>query len=279
MTQADTIKKIKQPITLESLKKDLRALGLTEGMNIIVHSSLSSLGWVCGGASAVVLALTDVISASGTILMPAHSSSLTEPSYWQCPPVPEFWWETIRETMPAFDPKLTPSENVGKVPEVFRAMPNCKRSYHPSNSFSAWGKHAEGITCTQKLDYSMSDISPLGELYKLDGHILLLGCGHESNTSLHLAETRLPNFPKEKQGGPIINNGQRKWVEYQDYKYNDSDFKELGVQFELAHQIKTGKIGAAEAKLIKMKVLVDFATEWISSNRYKLKTKSLPYQL
>ena len=40
------------PPTRESLAHDLRMLGLASGMLVLLHSSLSSLGWVCGGASA-----------------------------------------------------------------------------------------------------------------------------------------------------------------------------------------------------------------------------------
>lgn len=58
--------------------------------------------WTIGGAEAVILALLRVLGNDGTLMMPTHTSENTEPSYWQHPPVPENWWNTIREHKPAY---------------------------------------------------------------------------------------------------------------------------------------------------------------------------------
>ena len=62
------------PNTIETITKDLKALGVEKGMTIIVHSSLSSIGWISGGAVAVVEALMKVVTEEGTIIMPTQSS-------------------------------------------------------------------------------------------------------------------------------------------------------------------------------------------------------------
>ena len=63
----------------------------------MVHSSLSKLGYVCGGEVAVVEALIDVVGEDGTIVMPTHSADYTDPIFWGEPAVPKEWFEDIRK--------------------------------------------------------------------------------------------------------------------------------------------------------------------------------------
>jgi hypothetical protein len=53
MSEKKIIKKSTGPVTIEILKNDLYKIGLREGMVLLCHSSLSSIGWICGGAVAV----------------------------------------------------------------------------------------------------------------------------------------------------------------------------------------------------------------------------------
>ena len=120
MSEDKIVQKTEVPATVKSLQADFRALGVEPGMVVLVHSSLSALGWVCGGAVAVIVALQEVLGSTGTLVMPAHSPDLTEPSKWESPPVPESWWPVIREHMPAYDPVLTPTRAMGIIAETFR---------------------------------------------------------------------------------------------------------------------------------------------------------------
>ena len=78
----------KGPVTVQSLGKDLRGLGVRPGMVLIVHSSLSAMGWVCGGAVSVILALQSVLRSYGTLIMPTHSGDLSDPSMALADPQP-----------------------------------------------------------------------------------------------------------------------------------------------------------------------------------------------
>ena len=114
------ISKTKTPITTKTLEKDFSNIGLRDGMTILLHSSLSSIGWVCGGAVAVIIALENVLGPEGTIVMPSHSGDLSDPGIWENPPVHKSWWKIIKESMPAYDCDLTPTRGIGVIPEVFR---------------------------------------------------------------------------------------------------------------------------------------------------------------
>jgi len=94
---------------------------------------------VCGGAPVVILALEQVLGEEGILVMLTYSEDLSEPSYWKHPAVPEEWWQLIRDESPAFMPDLTPTRQIGAIPECFRKQ-NGTRSNHPQTSFAARGK-------------------------------------------------------------------------------------------------------------------------------------------
>jgi aminoglycoside 3-N-acetyltransferase len=63
------------PVTYQRLVEDLRRLGIPEGRPIIIHSSLSALGWVAGGPIAVVDALVDAFGPTTTLVMPPNRAN------------------------------------------------------------------------------------------------------------------------------------------------------------------------------------------------------------
>ena len=256
------------PNTTESLVRDLRALGLAAGHAVIVHTSLSALGWTVGGGEAVIRAVMEVLTPAGTLVMPAQTADNSEPAHWVNPPVPEAWWPVIRAHQPPYDPQTTPTGYLGVVPELFRSFPNVMRSHHPMISFSAWGAGAQSIVSHQSLEAPIGDESPIARLAAMDGRVLLLGVDHSVNTSLHLAEHRARIAqPIEKQGAAMWVNGKRRWVEYDLFAYDSSDFAALGSDYEAAVGYTPNPIGLGSARQHRLGPLLAFATGWLEAKR------------
>lgn len=261
-----------RPATAASLTSDLRGLGDLAGATVLIHSSLSALGFVCGGPQAVVEALLAAVGSSGTLVMPTHSAHLSDPAAWRNPAVPETWWATIRANMPIFDAATTPTREMGAVVEVFRDHPAARRSSHPQTSFAALGPQAARMCGEHQLPHRLGERSPLERLYEAGGWVLLLGVDHSVNTSLHLAEYRSPQAACRHVGNRIpvgYGVGGTDWVEVDDVDIDAGDFAEIGSAYEAAKPdaVRVGTVGQATARMLPMPPLVDFAVGWMAEHR------------
>lgn len=257
MSEERVVNQTIQPLTRSLLREKFETLGVRAGMTVIVHSSMSRLGWICGGPVAVIQGLQDVLSTSGTLVMPTHTANLSDPKEWGNPAVPEGWWKEIRKEMPAFDPHVTPTYFMGYIAETFRTMPGVYRSNHPRYSFAAWGKHAEEIVRDHSLDYGMGEDSPLGRIFDLEGYVLLLGVSYENNTSMHLGEHKSGCYKTLRKESPILENGQRIWKSFADLDYDDEQFSAIGKTFAERYSVFQKTIGRGMATLMKQKDIVE----------------------
>jgi aminoglycoside 3-N-acetyltransferase len=256
------------PFTIRSIRQDLENLGLGSGQTVLVHSSLSTFGYVVGGVRSVVTALIETLGPEGTLVVPTHSSDLSDPSFWSHPPIPQSWWDTVRDEMPAYDPQLTGTREMGSIPEYVRHLTGAIRSSHPKSSFCALGPNAVSITANHGLENGFDDRSPLGRLYDLKANIMLLGVGHPNNTILHLAEGRAPAMrPVTIDGSPMMVNGVREWVTYHSLDYDARDFEQVGAAFAKTGLERAGLVGGAPSRLLPVVPLVDFATTWFAEHR------------
>ncbi|GAB3952250.1 AAC(3) family N-acetyltransferase [Streptomyces sparsus] len=252
--------------TRDTLTRDLRGLGLRPGGTVLVHTSLSSIGWVCGGAATVVRALLDVLGEAGTLVVPTHSGDNSDPAGWVNPPVPRAWWADIRASMPAYDPRTTPTFGMGAVPEAARNWPGAARSAHPQSSFAAIGPRAAAVVDGHPWDCALGERSPLARLEQLGAHVLLLGTGFDSCTAFHLAEHRIPATRFDNSFAVLTPQGRR-WHTVRDTSVNEEDFAALGAAFERDRPVVRGTVGAARVRLFPLPDAVAYAERWLAENR------------
>ena len=144
----------------------LRALGVKTGGVLLVHTSFRAVRPVEGGPLGLIAALRDASGPDGTLVMPSMSDDDDAP----------------------FDPKTSRSApDLGIVADTFWRMPGVARSDHPF-AFAATGPQAGAITADPLPLPPHGPASPVGRVHELDGQVLLLGCSHGENTTLHLAE-------------------------------------------------------------------------------------------
>lgn len=248
-------------VTAGRLQHDLRELGVEQGMLLTVHSSLSALGWVSGGAPVVVESLLAVLGDDGTLVMPAATPQCGDPADWREPIIPPDRLDEVRDNLPLFDPQTTPT-TLGIIPETFRNWPGTQRSNHPLESVCAKGPLAKQITAKHSLAFSEGREGPFGRLHDLDSRILLLGVGFNRCTALHYAESLSPNKRTMTVRFPIMEDGVRQWTEVPNVADdNDTWFPVIGQQYLDTRRPLSGTVGQADAILFPMHDLVDFAVD------------------
>lgn len=146
----------------------LRDMGVVPGDSVLVHSSFRSLGKVDGGPDAVIDALLSAVGEAGNVMMPTFNYSF---------PLPQ----------PHYDPALT-AGRTGALTEIFRKRPGAIRSLHPTHSVAAIGPRAEEWTRDHLSGRAMGVGSPIDRIAKAGGKVLLIGVGHTSNSTIHVAE-------------------------------------------------------------------------------------------
>jgi len=242
----------KPHVTKEDIKRGLRQLGLKRGDVVGVHSSLSSFGFVEGGADTVIDALLEVVGEEGNIVVPTHSKNLLEVQ--RTPEEIAMGVAWLYKILP-YDPKETPC-TTGIIPETFRKRKGAMRGSHPSHSIAAIGLKAKEL------------VEGWHKLLELDGYVLLIGVGLNVCTAMHLAEKRV-RFPQrilEKITPPkefVEKYPEHEWEwdfgPYPAFSKMEQPCMEHGI-------MKTVEIGNATVKLLRLRELIDLYTQYLSSN-------------
>ena len=250
----------RKTVTKGDIVRGLRELGLKRGDIVGVHSSLSSFGYVEGGANAVIDALLEVVGEEGTVVMPTHSANLERKELSPEEEAIGVLW--LLRILP-YDPERTPC-TTGMIPETFRKRPGVKRSLHPVFSIAAVGPKAEEIVRAGDKD----SLGGWKVIYDLGGYVLLLGVDLGVCTAMHLAErmVQLPEHILKKITPPewfVEKYPKDEWEwdfgPYPDFVKLEPLCAERGI-------MRTTVIGGATVKLLKLRELVDLYAEELGKN-------------
>lgn len=253
-----------QIITVESLVRDLRVLGIALGDGLFVHASMRSIGPVIGGVRSVIEALQASVGQDGLIGMPGFSTDACFPQQFEAENLPDGVIAEIERAVPGFDPMRSPASGMGVIAETFRRWPGTKRSRHPTSSICLNGKDAAGFTEPHTLAWATGPDTPLGRLMHRDRmKLLLVGVGWNRCSILHTAESlarhRRTKFRRFKNG-----SGDSAWVETPDVADDLGRlFPDAGSAFEASGQVCIGALGQAECRICDYGALIAFASEWI----------------
>ena len=222
-----------------TLVSQLRSLGVERGGVLLVHTSFRAVRPVEGGPAGLIAALLEALGPEGTLVMPSWAG---------------------RDDVP-FDPGSDPaSADLGVVAETFRRTPAVARSDHPF-AFAALGPRAAEIVGGPLPLPPHAPESPVGRVHELDGQVLLLGVGHDADTTLHLAEL-LGGAPyRVPKHVTVLRDGRPARVEYGEndhccerFALADGWLRERGLQRE-------GPVSYAQARLVRARDVVEVARE------------------
>jgi aminoglycoside 3-N-acetyltransferase len=256
----------KLPVTGSQLVTDLSALGVRRGGVVMVHSSMSALGWVVGGTETVVRAMLDQLGADGTLM--AYAS-------WEEIPIhlrewPAAWQRAYREELPPFDPRVSEARHDhGRVPERIRTWPGAERSPHPEASVVAVGAQAHWLTAEHPSDDAYGRGTPFARLVDAGGQVLVLGAPLGTLTLLHHAEALAEVAGKRRVAYemPVVEGGRVVWREFHRTAMFGVD--EFEVMSRAALEVgagRSGRVGQADSHLFEAAQLVRVGVNWLETH-------------
>jgi aminoglycoside 3-N-acetyltransferase len=250
-------------VTVDDVAAGVRSVGVGSGDIVMFHSSLSSMGHVCGGANSVIEGFRQAVGPEGTVA------------------VPTLWWDGSQD-LAAWDYDHSPSYP-GIITEVFRQRPDSIRSDNPTHSVSAIGPRAAELTADHGKwglrpcmfgDEAFAAASPWERLYQWNAHYCFLGVDFTVNTMAHngqcrLIEWALQQAPPDRRAD-LDQRVSRFATTVEYYRQSRAgltptvafvwpmfDFRLMGEHLAELGLVRFGKIGSATIRAIRSRDMID----------------------
>ena len=208
-----------------------------------MHTAFSKVAPIEDGPRSLIAALQTVLGPEGTLVMPSMADDDDHP----------------------FDPRASPCHGMGVVAETFWRMPGVLRSDSP-HAFAAVGPRAAEITAPHPVDVPHGLDSPVGRAYELDGQVLLLGVGHDADTTVHLAENLAGVRYRLPSTAMVLEDSRPVRYEYGEADHCCENFALLDQWLEAEGRQRRGTVGHAEARLARSRDIVEAAVAHLREN-------------
>jgi aminoglycoside 3-N-acetyltransferase len=227
----------------ERIAEELVSLGIGGDGVLVVHTAFSAFGGRAGAPADLIAALRMAAGARGTLVMPSMSDDDEHP----------------------FDRQRTPCIGMGIVADTFWRMPGVSRSDSP-HAFAAIGPHAQEITAPHPIDVPHGLDSPIGRAHELDAEILLLGVGHDADTTVHLAENLARVRYKLPKYATVQRDGQLARHHYHEIDHCCANFALVDNWLEARGHQQRGFVAGAPARLVGAREVVATALDHLREN-------------
>jgi len=240
-----------------SLTEDFKNLGINRNDNVLIHSSMKSIGEVESGADTVLDVFIAYLAEQGNIALPSHS------------------WSTINDEHNIFDPVKEPS-CVGILTEIFRKRNGVLRALHPTHSIAITGKDAEYFVKDEHLtDTPCGRKGCWGKLLDMDFKIIFLGCSTKRNTYIHGVEEwcdipdrltdKFHEFKIVMPDGTLFDRPMRRHFSSQSEDISNN-YDKIQPYMEEKNLALKGKFGNADCVVEKAHDIYEVTRELLSKN-------------
>lgn len=236
--------------SVERLAAQLQAIGIERGERLFVHTGLRAINLTRDEAPSLLEAYQAVLGPEGTLFFPTYTYSV----------------KGIRSRV-AFSPAAPCHPMIGAWPEFARKAPGVVRSRHPTHSVAGIGQEVESILEGHEHVDAVGFGSPLDKLQQRNGKVLMVGCGFESCTFLHLAEAYakvpylgLTHFGIQPVG--VVRKGREiREVPLGVVPRCSRGFPKMEPKMRAGGVLRDGELGEAHAMLCSMRPLMDAAVQ------------------
>jgi aminoglycoside 3-N-acetyltransferase len=243
----------------EKVIEDIKALGLELGDTIFVTADLMNVGFFEKNKKYTseqwIEILKECVGEEGTIILASYTKT-----FFFLKKNPEIVFDRFSKTY------------AGDLPNILIKQPLAIRSKHPTFSCIGIGPNAAKIL--EKHDHNSTAYHPLGEIIKLNGKFLLLGCLDKKNApqGMHYAQERLGHTKQ----GPMVglmqsyfidDNGEKKLFTKRDLGGCSRGGYKLYGELIVNHAIKFGYVGNGFSAIMDAKESCDVIYNALSKDR------------